>query len=74
MNLPSDTMALAPALLGCILRMETPEGAMEESSPRLRPTPGTIRQPTFGGYPENAVHVPAPFFAYVYRSYGLHHG
>lgn len=68
-------MALAPALLGCILRMETPEGAMEgiitetEAYTRDDPASHSFRGPTR----RNASMFLPPFFAYVYRSYGIHH-
>jgi DNA-3-methyladenine glycosylase len=75
MNLPSETLALAPALLGCILRMETPDGSMEgvitetEAYTRDDPASHSFRGPTR----RNASMFLPPFRAYVYRSYGIHH-
>ncbi len=74
MNLPSETLALAPALLGCILRMETSDGVMEgiitetEAYTQDDPASHSFRGPTR----RNASMFLPPFRAYVYRSYGIH--
>ena len=80
MLLPRETFAgsaalVAPALLGCVLEHDTPEGLVAVTLTEVEAYAGTADAASHafrGRTPRNAVMFGEPGHAYVYFTYGMH--